>query len=115
MGVQQLFDIAVLCSTGEGFPNTVVEAMAAGRPVVATRVGGVQDAVVPEETGLLVPPGDDAALARAIDTLLADAPRREVMGRAGRERARDLYHAPAVMRLLQDAYDSVRTSRRAAG
>jgi glycosyltransferase involved in cell wall biosynthesis len=113
-GVQQLFDIAVLCSTGEGFPNTVVEAMAAGRPVVATRVGGVQDAVVPEETGLLVPPGNDAALARAIDSLLKDAPRREAMGRAGRERARELYHAPSVMRLLHAAYDTVRSSRNAS-
>jgi glycosyltransferase involved in cell wall biosynthesis len=111
-GVQQLFDIAVLCSTGEGFPNTVVEAMAAGRPVVATRVGGVQDAVLPGETGLLVPPGDDAALATALDSLLRDLGRREAMGRAGRARARTLYNAPSVMSLLQASYDMARATRR---
>ena len=109
-GVQQLFDVAVLCSSDEAFPNTVVEAMAAGRPVVATRVGGVQDAVVPGETGILVSAGNDEELAQALNTLLRDAPRREAMGRAGRDRARALYHAPAVMRLVHEVYNTVRAA-----
>src|SRR4029450_5279563 len=68
-----LFDISVLSSVSEGFPNSLVEAMAAGRPIVATDVGGVRDAVRDGENGLLVPPGDSTAFAAALRRLLADA------------------------------------------
>jgi len=77
-------DVAVLPSLEEGFPNAVLEAMAAGRPVVASAVGGIPEAVVHGETGLLVPPGDPAALAEAIMDVLGDPPRAERMGRAGK-------------------------------
>src|SRR5262249_9557960 len=68
-----LFDISVLSSVSEGFPNSLVEAMAAGRPIVATDVGGVRDAVRDRENGLLVPPRAPAAFADALRTLLRDA------------------------------------------
>jgi glycosyltransferase involved in cell wall biosynthesis len=61
--------------------------MAAGCAIVATRVGGVPDAVVPGETGLLVEPGDPKALAAALATLLGDPERRLALGRAARVRA----------------------------
>jgi glycosyltransferase involved in cell wall biosynthesis len=75
---------AVLClpSTYEGFPVTIVEAMAAGLPVVATRVAGVPEAVDDGRTGLLVPPEDVSALAAALDRLLEDLDLRRRMGRA---------------------------------
>ncbi|MBI2392725.1 MAG: glycosyltransferase family 4 protein [Deltaproteobacteria bacterium] len=65
-------DVVVLPSWNEGTPNAVLEALACGRRVVATRVGGVPDVIDDEALGLLVPPRDPAALARAIDRALAE-------------------------------------------
>ena len=79
-------DVVVLCSRNEGLPVTIIEALAAARPVVSTEVGAVRDLVVPGETGALVPPGDAGALADAILTQLNDRSRAEAMGRRGRER-----------------------------
>lgn len=70
----------------EGLPLVILEAMAAGLPVVSTPVGAVPDAVLDGETGLIVPSGDPEALAAAIRTLASDGSLRERMGRAGRER-----------------------------
>ena len=72
----------------EPFGVTAVEAMAAGRPVIASDTGGLRDIVAHEETGLLVPPGDAAALRDAIARLLGDPRERERMGIAARERSR---------------------------
>ncbi len=102
-----LFDVSVLCSTAEGFPNSVIEAMAAGRPVVATSVGGIPDAVEHERTGLLVPPRDVEALANALDRLLGDEQYRHTLGAAGRELARERYGERAVLRSLEDAYEQL--------
>jgi glycosyltransferase involved in cell wall biosynthesis len=79
--------VMVLPSLREGLPNAILEAMAARKPVIATRVGGIPEAVVDDTTGLLVPPGDPEALANAILTLLQDPRRAETMGAAGRIRA----------------------------
>jgi glycosyltransferase involved in cell wall biosynthesis len=65
-------DLLALTSLNEGTPVTVIEALAAGVPVVATAVGGVPDVVTDHQTGLLVPSGDASAVARAIVTLLRD-------------------------------------------
>jgi glycosyltransferase involved in cell wall biosynthesis len=78
-------------SRREGFGVTCLEAMAHGRPVVATTVGGLRDLVVHGETGLVVPPRNPAALRAALERLLADAELRSRLGAAGRERARECF------------------------
>ena len=84
-------DIALLTSISEGIPLTLIEAMAAGLPVVSTNVGGVAEIVVDRQTGLLAPSGDDAALAEAIALLVGNAEARRRLGALGRERARELF------------------------
>jgi glycosyltransferase involved in cell wall biosynthesis len=103
--LHHLFDISVLCSVSEGFPNSIVEAMAAARPIVASDVGGISDAVSDGETGLLVPPSNPARLATAIDVLLLDPERRHALGAAGHDRARARYHAATVLESLEALYD----------
>lgn len=80
-------DVLVLSSDDEGVPVVALEAMAAGRPVVSTRVGSIEAAVVEGRTGLLVPRGDTAALAVALRSVLAAPDRGASMGAAGRVRA----------------------------
>ncbi len=82
-----LFDIYVLPSRMEGVSLTLLEAMSAGLPVVATRVGGNPEVVVDGDTGVLVEPADSRTLADAIGALLANEPRRLSMGARGRARA----------------------------
>jgi starch synthase len=74
-------------------PYSVLEGMFAGLPVVSTRVGGIPEMVVDGETGFLVPPDDDSAIADAIELLLGDEPRRLAMGRASRARAYERFDA----------------------
>jgi len=83
----ELFDISVLCSLSEGFPNSVLEAMAVERPVIATRVGGVADTVTHEVSGILIAPGDAAALAAALTRVAADHALRARLGAAARDAA----------------------------
>jgi glycosyltransferase involved in cell wall biosynthesis len=92
-------DAVVLTSASEGTPVTIIEALAAGRPVVATDVGGVRDVVDEGETGFLVPPRDTNALAQRLRALANDAGLREAMGAAGRARVLERY---AVDRLVAD-------------
>jgi len=80
-----LMDIAVLPTWREGFGLVNIEAQAAGKPVVTTRVTGAIDSVLEGETGILVPAGDVAALVQAIGSLLGDASRRAKMGRRGQK------------------------------
>jgi glycosyltransferase involved in cell wall biosynthesis len=82
-------DVLVQPSRADNFPLAVLEAMAAGIAVVATRVGGVPELVVDGETGLIVEPEDPAALAEALDSLAAEPVRRRELGRRGRARVLD--------------------------
>jgi len=84
--VYRALDVAVLPSLSEGMPNAALEAMLHGLPVVASHVGGVPEVVRDGETGLLVPPGDEAQLAAALVALCADVERRKALGARGRER-----------------------------
>jgi glycosyltransferase involved in cell wall biosynthesis len=93
------FDAFVLPSANEGTPVTAIEALAAGRPVVATRVGGVPDVVRDGEDGYLVEAGDVDGLAERLAALAADPALRERMGDAGRTRVVPRY---AVARLVDD-------------
>ena len=97
-------DVFVLPSWIEGLPLTVLEAMAAGKPVVATGVGGTPEAVVDGETGLLVPPGDVGALAETLDAVLADAALAQRLGEAGRRRVEERFTAAAMCERVLDTY-----------
>jgi glycosyltransferase involved in cell wall biosynthesis len=93
------FDAMILPSINEGTPVSAIEALAAGRPVVATRVGGVPDVVREGEDGFLVEPGDVDGLAERLARLAADPELRERLGAAGRARVIPRY---SVARLVDD-------------
>jgi glycosyltransferase involved in cell wall biosynthesis len=96
--------VVVLPSYREGLPLCVIEAMAHGRPVVASAVGGIPELVRDGETGFLVEPGDVAGLRAAIQRLLADPELRRRLGRAGRERAIELCSQEQVTQATLAAY-----------
>jgi glycosyltransferase involved in cell wall biosynthesis len=83
--VLPLFDILVLPSLNEGMGRVLVEAMAAGKPIVASKVGGIPDLVKHDHNGLLVPPGNEKALAASIKQLINDPRKAKMMGQRGRE------------------------------
>jgi glycosyltransferase involved in cell wall biosynthesis len=106
--------LLVLASRTEALPNVVLEAMAAGLPVVATRVGGVPELVVLGVTGWLVPPGDAPALAAAVSQVLGDSGTRRAMGQAGRERARQDFSLEVMTRRYEDLLDRLLAAARLA-
>jgi glycosyltransferase involved in cell wall biosynthesis len=95
--------LLALSSKTEALPNVVLEAMAAGLPVVATRVGGVPELVVPGLTGWLVASGDALGLAAALSQVLGDPDTRQAMGRAGRRRAEKEFS----LKTMTQQYESV--------
>jgi glycosyltransferase involved in cell wall biosynthesis len=97
----------VLASDYEGCPLTVLEAMAAGLPVVATAVGGVPELVVEGKTGLLVPPRQPEPIASALETILASPERAWAFGAAGRERARLLFSRERMVSEIEVLYDGL--------
>jgi glycosyltransferase involved in cell wall biosynthesis len=99
-------DVFVLPSINEGMGRVLVMAMALGKPIVATRVGGVAELLGDGEAGLLVPPRDPAALAEATTTLLRDATRASALAEAGRRRA-PRYSAEAMLGALAKVYHEV--------
>lgn len=100
----------VLPSRSEGLGLVLLEAMAAGRPVVASRVGGIPEVVADGETGLLVPPEEPGALAAAIGRLLADPAKALRMGEAGRRRVQSLFSAERMAREMAALYEELMES-----
>lgn len=96
--------VFVLPSLSEGVALTILEAMARGLPVVATRVGGTVEAVAEGETGLLAPPSDPEALAAALLQVRADPARARALGRKGRERAEQHFDARQMVRAYEFLY-----------
>jgi glycosyltransferase involved in cell wall biosynthesis len=97
--------IIVCPSHREGFGVACAEAMAHGRPVVASAVGGLRDLVIDGETGVLVPPGDVGALRTALERLLSDAELRRRLGDAARKRAREHFSWDQAVSLTITAYE----------
>ena len=97
-------DIFALASSTEGLPLTVLEAMASGLPVVATKVGALEEVVDHGRNGFLVPPEDPAALAAAIARLVKDQDLRRRMGQAGRQIAVERFDISAAVRKHEDLY-----------
>ena len=108
-------DIYVLSSDYEGLPLAVLEAMAAGLPVVSTAVGGVPEAVVDGLNGILVPPKQPKALAQAIMRLVVDPDMARSMGVAGRARAEELFDAKVMAEKTVNVYRRVVARRRRRG
>jgi glycosyltransferase involved in cell wall biosynthesis len=106
-------DLAVLSSWTEGLPVIVLEALAAGVPVVATAVGGTPEVVHDGINGYLVPPGDSATLARRIRDVLRDEPARRIMGEQGRQLIREQFTFAAQAREYQRLFEQFVGSRAA--
>jgi glycosyltransferase involved in cell wall biosynthesis len=100
-------DLMVLATWREGVPNVVLEAAASGIPVITTACTGSRDSVVPEVTGLLVPPGYPAAISDAALKLLRDPARRSAMGNAARAWICEHFSDERVLRLAVSFYKSL--------
>jgi glycosyltransferase involved in cell wall biosynthesis len=107
-------DVAVLSSDYEGSPISILEYMEAGKPVVATRVGGVPDLVEDGVTGVLVDRQDPEALAEAVVGLLRDPDRARSMGEAGRRRRREEFSIEASVRRVEALYEELCAARAGA-
>ncbi len=105
-------DVVVLTSRNEGSPVSLIEAMAAGRPVVATRTGGVPDLVEDGVNGYLVEPDQPAAMAEAVLALLEDPGRREAFGDAGRQRVYPAFSADRLLRDIDVLYGALLEQKR---
>lgn len=102
-----MFDVFLMSSHYEGFPIALIEAMAMGKAVVATRVGGVPEAVTHGEDGLLIDAGDAVALADAALGLLDDESERSRLGRSAAKTAEERFSIEAMVRQVESAYDEV--------
>jgi glycosyltransferase involved in cell wall biosynthesis len=100
-------DLVVCCSLNEGTPVSVIEASAAGKPVVGTRVGGMPSVIQDGVTGLLVPPADPAALAEAMARILTDPDLARNMGRAGSAFSRERFGSERMLTQVKDLYRSL--------
>jgi L-malate glycosyltransferase len=102
-----LSDVCVLSSKAEGFSNSILEYMAAGRPVVTTAVGGACEAVVEGETGYLVAAGDDERMADRIVSLLGNPEAARAMGERGRRHVAEEFSCEAQLRRTEQLYQTL--------
>jgi L-malate glycosyltransferase len=100
----QVGDLGLFTSDTESFCLSILEAMCFGCPSVSTRVGGIPEVVEDGRSGVLVTPGDPAALAGAVEALIDDAPRRLALGRAARDRARSVFTADVIVPRYEALY-----------
>ena len=107
LSVHKAFDIFVMSSVTEGLGTSLLDAMACGKPIVATTAGGIPEVVVDGTTGLLVAPRDDEAMADAIVRLLRDEALRRRMGAAGEARVRDRFSAERMVQETLAVYARV--------
>ena len=105
LSLQKGFDLFAMSSLTEGLGTVLLDAMALGQAIVATRAGGIPEVVAHDQTGVLVPPRDADALAAAVVRLLGDADRRAQLGLAGRERGRASFSVERMVQATLDAYD----------
>jgi len=112
--VMASFDVFVLCSHDEGMSNAILEAMATGLPVVATRVGGNPELVSEGETGLLVPPADPESMAEAIRRYFDDREMARRHGVAGRRAVESRFSMDAMVNGYLRVYDTVLNGRKNA-
>ncbi len=115
LAVLKGLDVFVMSSVTEGLGTSLLDAMAAARPIVATRTGGIPEVVIDGETGLLVPPRDAKALAEAILRMLKDRPGRERAAQAGFARVRERFSADRMVEQTLEVYAAVAGTSRAAG
>jgi glycosyltransferase involved in cell wall biosynthesis len=97
-------EICVLSSKAEGFSNSILEYMAAARPVVVTNVGGAGELVTEGETGYLVPSGDDSMMAVRIIELLRDPPKARTMGDNGQRVVKEKFSTETQLMRIEDLY-----------
>ncbi len=100
-------DVVALTSVNEGTPVALIEAMASGTPVVATRVGGVPDIVYNGETGIVVEPHNADALTAAVRELLSNSAQREKLGAAGRDSVRERFDKQRLIEDVTQLYDEL--------
>ncbi|MGB8686862.1 MAG: glycosyltransferase family 4 protein [Microcoleus sp.] len=105
LGLLDIFTLPTF--THEGLPRSILEAMSMGLPVVATDIRGCREAVVHQETGLIVPPEDSEKLAEALGILLANADLRQAYGKAGRQRVETEYDERLVFQRLAEYYQKM--------
>lgn len=109
--IMSIFDILVMPSQAEGLPNTILEAMALCKPVVATNVSGPSEIVIDGKTGFLIPPNNPSALAEAILKLLKNGELAASMGEAGRKRVERLFDIRKTVRQLEQIYEEILANR----
>ena len=101
------FDVFLLTSLSEGLPISILEAMAAGRAVVSTKVGAIPEVILDGETGLLVPVGNANVMAGALKRILDDKTVMTKMGEAGRKRVKELFSLEHMVKEYESTYRDV--------
>lgn len=107
LSVHKAFDIFAMSSVTEGLGTSLLDAMACGKPIVATAAGGIPEVVADGETGMIVPPRDHHAMAAALVRLLNDDGLRRTMGTTGRARVRQRFSVEEMVRGTMAVYDRV--------
>jgi len=105
IGMLRGADVFVFPSSADSFPYAILEAMSVGRPIISTNVGGIPEAIVHEQSGLLVPPGDPRAITRVLLELLGDPSLRARVGDAACERVRQRFSRTAMIDGIAGVYE----------